>query len=220
MENTLTNTLLDKWNEEKELDNGNITFPQRLDIHNQLEKIRSRQVSDSYNLECSLTEEQDKLKEKDNEIISAYKNLFDWDEGYSIEGEWSFEPDDYLYQTQSCDSAEEAYQILIGEKSLEEPDPYSYEGGYYITEEQDRKLIVDIFNLRLKEIRKYQIILDVEKVDVVDGEFKKSEEIGFENVAEDLKDLINCKVPYLNVINAIQENVVEKVPTLNSVVHL
>jgi len=211
MENNLTNTLLDKWNQEKELDNGTITFPNRVLIQFDIENIRTRQVSDGYVLGGSLKEEHEKLIVKDKEIISAYKTLLDWDENYEIQSEWSFEPDDLFYQTDEYDTAEEAYQILSGKKQIEEPtDLYNYGGSCYFTEE-GKQLQVSIVNLRLKEASKYQIILEVEKVDVIDGEFNKSEELGFDNVAEDLKDLINAKVPYLNVINAIQEDIVEKV---------
>ena len=55
--------------------------------------------------------------------------------------------------------------------------------------------------------QKYHIILEVETKKVDEGEYQSSEELGFTSIAEDLKDYINCKIPYLNVIQSYQEEI-------------
>ena len=55
--------------------------------------------------------------------------------------------------------------------------------------------------------QKYHIILEVETKKVDEGEYQSSEELGFTSIAEDLKEYINCKIPYLNVIQSYLEEI-------------
>ena len=96
---------------------------------------------------------------------------------------------------------------VSGDLDVDQPDAYDYEGSHYVESEVERELCVHIPELTLKQMKeeKYQIIFEVEAKRSEDEEFQSSEDAGFDTIADDLKQLINHKCPYLNVVNSFQE---------------
>ena len=65
------------------------------------------------------------LKINDHIRLLAFKEIFNYDLEYSVEGTWDvFAPDRISYDV-DCEDREEALAIMNGDKELEEPD-YSY----------------------------------------------------------------------------------------------
>jgi len=203
--NQLTKTLVDKWNKQEEktygVNKGQLHYSERYEVRIDLENLRENQLSE-YENAYSLPQGKE---EADKHLLEAYKSVFDWEEQILLKTSFSVNPEDYLWDETIAESEEEVKQYLSGETEVIEPDGNDYEGGYYTDGENERKVEVEIINLRLKKKDKYQIILEVEENSTADKEFQSSKDVGFETIADDLKQLINHKCPYLNVVNAIQE---------------
>lgn len=225
---SLTDTLIEKWNKQEikqyGINEGELHYPDRWELKCDLSSLRKSEInnwSDSsyYYHSETLNEDKEKLK--------AYRSLFVWDEKYSVEASFNVETEDYLYTNIECEDLNEALEYINDtDKEIDEPDTYDYEGGLYIEGEQDRKIIIKIDNLILRDENnkialkaiedmnkkeKVQVILEIEKVEVEgEEEPKYGEGECFVSVAEDVKELINSKVPYLKVVNAIQEEVIIK----------
>ena len=169
----------------------------------ELKELRVRQISEYAN-EYSLTPDKEKA---DKDLYEAYKSLFDWEEDLTISTSFNITAEDYLYGETECESEEQAKKYISGDLDVDQPDAYDYEGSHYVESEVERELCVHIPELTLKQMKeeKYQIIFEVEAKRAEDEEFQSSEDAGFDTIADDLKQLINHKCPYLNVVNSFQE---------------
>ena len=203
----LTKTLLDKWNKKEEstygYNKGKLVFTERNSVTQELKELRVRQISEYAN-EYSLPPEKEKA---DDDLYEAYKSLFDWEEELTISTSFNITAEDYLYGETECESEEQAKKYIRGDLEVDQPSAYDYEGSHYIEGEVERELCVEISELTLKQMKeeKYQIIFEVEAKRSEDEEFQSSEDAGFDTIADDLKQLINHKCPYLNVVNSFQE---------------
>ena len=204
-QNQLTKTLLEKWNKQEEktygIHKGQLHYSERYELRTELEELRENQLSEYAN-SYSYTKGKE---EADIHLLEAYKSVFDWEEQILLKTSFSVNPEDYLWDETIAESEEEVKPYLSGDTEVIEPDGNDYEGGYYTDGENERKVEVEIINLRLKKKDKYQIILEVEENSTADKEFQSSKDVGFETIADDLKQLINHKCPYLNVVNSFQE---------------
>ena len=201
-QNQLTKTLLEKWNKQEEktygIHKGQLHYSERYELRTELEELRENQLSEYAN-SYSYTKGKE---EADIHLLEAYKSVFDWEERIILKTSFEVHPEDLLYDETIVESEEEVKPYLSGDTEVEEPHPSEYEGGYYTDGESERKVEVEIINLRLKEKKeKYKIIFEIE-------ESRTEEELkdaGWDTIADDLKELINHKCPYLKVVNAIQE---------------
>ena len=148
MSESLTKTLLDKWNQEPKINHiGKESFPDRWKMEYELKKIRENQLT--HYLGCY--GDVPKKKKTELELFNAYKCVFNWEEEYSVETEYEVIPTDNIRSYTECENFKEAQEYLNDEKDVEEPSTNDWEGWIEIGDEEEKKLIVRINNLRLKE---------------------------------------------------------------------
>jgi len=158
MSNSLTKTLLDKWNETTENPYTKGIVPSgRYEISDTIKRIRRNQITDyysDYNYASTSTDVekiQDK-KRKDQESLETYKSVFDWEEKYSVDTEFSVAAVENIYINVPCESKEEALEYINHDKQIEAPDESKcYETSLEIDQEEgSRDLTVSLRDLRLK----------------------------------------------------------------------
>jgi len=167
MENTKTQTLIERFNmegEERTNHKGEkyTFYPQRNRMKFELERLLSLEIGSGYLLEY------DNQQEKLNE----YKENFEWDTKYAVSVDWEICAPSFTKEYE-CSSVEQIQMYLDGREQLEEPDweedsvdsNINY-GDNDFTGENDVKARVRISNLRLKK-PKYQyavqLVIDCEE---------------------------------------------------------
>ena len=158
MSKSLTKTLLDKWNETSENPYSKQNFPSgRYEISNEIKRIRHNQITDySRDYRYSFTStDVDKIKDKERKeqkALEIYKSVFDWEEKYSVDTEFSVAAVENLYINVPCESIEEALEYINHDKKIEAPDESQcYETSLEIDQEEgSRDLTVSLIDLRLK----------------------------------------------------------------------
>ena len=154
MENTKTQTLIERFNmegEERTNHKGEkyTFYPQRNRMKYELENLLCYEIGSAYLLEY------DNGKEKLNE----YKENFEWDTQYAVSVDWEICAPSFTKEYE-CSSVEQVKSYLYGREELEEPDweedsvdsGMEY-GSCEFTGENEVSAKVRISNLRLKKAK-------------------------------------------------------------------
>ena len=153
MENTKTQTLIERFNTVEERTNNkgekSTHYPQRWRMKYELGKLLSNEIGAPYLLKYDNGQEQ----------LNEYKENFEWDTKYAVSVDWEICAPSFTKEYE-CSSVEQMKSYLYGREELEEPDweedkvdcGMEY-GSSEFTGEKEVHAKVRISNFRLKKAK-------------------------------------------------------------------
>ena len=112
----------------------------RVDFQSELEGLLAKKVNDE-------------LTEKEEIHLAALEKSFDFNVEYSIDSWWEIEsPNSVNAPTFTCESFEQAQNIMSGDENPEEPsqEDIAYHSFFEVGECEETDLIVDVSNMEVK----------------------------------------------------------------------